>query len=173
MYTTATEPNSKPRMAYPALRVAIFVFLFLQQNLFSAADALGVAERTCKQNRRDSRPAIIATEQAEKEFQHVWDAVEKLQHANVTDPDKEALMACSEVYDDGVDVLTWAIKFIMSRSKSDAITYLSAALTDVTTYDDGFDDFGNKKLVAKMNEDPRNSSRLTLANASAIVSSPV
>ncbi|KAG0503817.1 hypothetical protein HPP92_003889 [Vanilla planifolia] len=162
-------------MAYPRLLLAIFVLLFLYQNLFSSADARGVVEQTCKhaahtgvdfdfcvrtlQKNPKSRTAgtqglaIIATEQAEKEFQQVWDTVEKLLHGNVTHADKEALSVCSEVYGDGVDGLMGAITFIKSRSKSDAITYLSSALTDVATCDDAFGEFGHKSPVAKKSQD--------------------
>ncbi|KAG0499650.1 hypothetical protein HPP92_003926 [Vanilla planifolia] len=172
-------------MACPRLLLAIFVLIFLHQNLFSSANAWGVVEQTCKRaahtgvdfdfcvrtlkknpksrTARTQGLAIIATEQAEKEFQQVWDTVEKLLHGNVTEADKEALNVCSDVYGDGVDELMWAITFIKSRSKSDAITYLSSALTDVTTCDDAFEEFGNQTLVDKLNADARKISSLALA----------
>ncbi|KAG0495221.1 hypothetical protein HPP92_006215 [Vanilla planifolia] len=177
-------------MEYPRLRLAVFFLLFLHQNLFSSAAESGVVEQTCaqaaakgidfdfcvktlKKNSKSSTAgtrdlATIATKLAEKEFKHVWNAIKKLLHGKLTVPDKQALSVCFDVYEDGIDALKAAIKFIKSRSESDAITYLSASLTDVTTCDDAFEEVGRKSPIAKMNEEARNFSTLALAITSLL-----
>ncbi|KAG0499658.1 hypothetical protein HPP92_003936 [Vanilla planifolia] len=177
-------------MAYTRRLLAIFLLLILHQNLFSSADAWGNVELTCKNaaakgidfhfcvkilqtipkssNAGTRDLAIAATKLAGKEFKHALNVVKKLLLTKVTDADKEALSVCSDAYGDGVDELKETITFIRSRSKFDAITYLSAALTDVTTCDDAFDDFGNKSLVAKTNANARSLTSLALAITSLL-----
>ncbi|KAG0503820.1 hypothetical protein HPP92_003892 [Vanilla planifolia] len=176
-------------MASPPVLLVVFLIL-LHQNLFSSADTSSIVEQTCKQvvskgidfnfcvetlrkNPKSSTAgtrglAVIATQQSKLEFVQVLIAVKQLQHGHLAAPDKEALSVCAEVYEDGIDALLGAIKFIRAGSESDALTYLSAALTYVTTCDDAFDEIGHKSPVAEISQDALDYSRLALAITSLL-----
>ncbi|KAI0494595.1 hypothetical protein KFK09_024736 [Dendrobium nobile] len=107
--------------------------------------------------------ALIATRRAKEDFRSALATVKKLLRGNITDNDKSSLAVCAEVYDDGVYILREAIGAIRSGTRDDAITYLSASLTDVSTCSDTFDEFAaNKTMVAKVDADAAKISTLAL-----------
>lgn len=93
---------------------------------------------------------------------NVGTAEKLLNGKNASKKDKVILRTCVEVYNTAIAEISEAVSFISLHDQANTITKLSAALTNVHTCIDYWEESKQKPLMSKENDDAKILSHLVL-----------
>lgn len=112
--------------------------------------------------------AIISTELTSINATSTKAKIEVMLHHAKDQAIKSILKTCADVYSEMMDNLKFSMDALEGGRYADAVTYLSAALTEPGTCEDSFSEKGVNSLVAQEDKDALDLSAMALAITSSL-----